>query len=318
MRVFALLLALFSLQAGAQTTAQQIVATSPQLVSFAGSDANLQSLVNGLALGQAITLVTTGSDGLLQIATFTPPSALGNGVSSALEQARTALIARGISQPTAQQVAVALMGGTILTTGGQLQIPGVLTGTSNTTGVAVRNEFAGSFTGGATPFGSVANFQALSNGLRQGTPITLSGNVNGVPQTVTFTAPGGAVTAADANQLLILANQSLLSLGIVNPTPAQIQTALLGGTLPVPGGSIALQGVLQNRTVNTSTSNLFGTSNSPTVPAPVIGSPNISSGAGTTSIPAPIVGSTPSIGGIDGARRANTAEGANRGVIIGR
>ena len=318
MRVLALFLALSSFQAAAQTTAQQIQATSPQFVAFAGSDANLQSLVNGLALGQAITLVTPGTDGLLQIATFTPPSALGTGVSSALEQARTALIARGISQPTAQQVAVSLMGGTILTTGGQIQVPGVLTGTSNTTGVSVRNEFAGSFTGGATPFGSVANFQALSNGLRQGTPITLTGNVNGVPQTVTFTAPGGAVAAADANQLLTLANQSLLNLGILNPTPAQIQAAFLGGTLPVAGGSVALQGVLQNRTVAMSTSNLFGTSNSPSVPAPVIGSPSISSGAGTTTTPAPVVGTTPSIVGIDGVRRGNTAEGAGRGAVTGR
>src|SRR5882672_5291479 len=128
MRVFVFLIAFLSFQAGAQTTAQEIQATSPQLVVFAGSDANLQSLANGLSLGQTVTLVTPGADGLLQIVTFTPPSALGTGVASALEQARTSLIARGIAQPTAQQIAVALMGGTIATSAGQaVAMTGVLT-----------------------------------------------------------------------------------------------------------------------------------------------------------------------------------------------
>jgi hypothetical protein len=317
MRVLAFLLAFLCVQAGAQTPAQQIQATSPQLVVFAGSDANLQSLASGLSLGQTVTLVTPGADGLLQIVTFTPPSALGSGVASALEQARTNLIARGIAQPTAQQIAVSLMGGTIATSAGQVTaITGVLTGSTNTNAVAVRNEFAANFANGLTPFGgSATNFQALSTGLRQGTPITLTGVVNGVTQTVVFTPPGGAMSAADANQLLQLANQSLLSLGIINPTPQQIQIALLGGTVPVAGGSVLLQGVLTNRAVNTSTSSVIGTSNSPIVSSPTVGSPAISSGAGATSTP--IVGTTPTVA--DGVRRSNTAEGgANRAPVTGR
>jgi hypothetical protein len=123
------------------------------------------------------------------------------------------------------------------------------------------------------------------------------------------------MSAADANQLLQLANQSLLSLGIINPTPQQIQIALLGGTVPVPGGSVLLQGVLTNRAVNTSTSSVIGTSNSPFVSSPTVGSPAISSGAGATSTP--IVGTTPSVA--DGVRRSNTAEGgATRAPVTGR
>jgi hypothetical protein len=318
MRALALLLTVFSFHAAAQTPAQQIIATSPQLVVFAGSDANLQSLANGLGLGQPVTLVTQSPDGLLQIATFTPPAALNaSETARALEQARTTLIARGISQPSAQQIGAALMGGTILTSTGQVAVPGVLTGAIPANAVQVRNEFAGGGGAGVVPLGgSVANFQAINTGLRQGTPITLTGLVNGVQQTVSFTPNTGPLSAADANQALQIAAQTLASVGITNPTPDQIRAALVGGAIQVSGGNITLQGALQGRTTNTSNSSVFGTSNSPTVASPIISSPpNISSGAGATA--APIVGGTPAVQGIDGVRRPNTSEGANRTVRPG-
>ena len=326
MRALAVLLTVVSFQAAAQTPAQQIIATSPQLVVFAGSDGNLQSLANGLTLGQPVTLITQSADGVLQIATFTPPNALAAGdTARALEQARTALIARGISQPSAQQIGAALMGGTILTSSGQVAVPGVLTGAIPANAVQVRNEFAGGLAGGAAPLGgTVANFQALSTGLRRGTAITLTGTVNGVPQTVTFTPPVGPLNDADANQALQMAAQTLASVGITSPTPDQIRAALVGGAIQVAGGNITLQGALQGRTTNTSNSSgfntsnssVFGTSNSPTVASPIISNPpNISSGAGATA--APIVGGTPAIQGVDGVRRPNTAEGANRAARPG-
>jgi hypothetical protein len=270
---------------------------------FAGSEANLQSLVNGLSQGQTVTLVSVTADGLVQIVTFTPPTALGTGVSGALEQARTNLIARGISQPSAQQIAIALMGGTIVTGAGQVQIAGVLTGTVTPNGVQVRNELAGGLVTGATPFGgSAANFQALSNGLRQGSAITLTATVNGVLQTVTFTPPGGPMSQADANLLLVLASQLLAAQGIVNPTPAQIQAALVGGTISVPGGNVALQGVVQGRVRNTSDSRTIGTSNSPIVPgatsaSPITGSPTVNGPLiSSPPVSSPIV-SSPSVSG---------------------
>ena len=313
MRSLAVVLSAFlSFHAAAQTPAQLIQATSPQLVVFAGSDANLQALANGLALGQPVTLVTQSADGLLQIATFTPPGTLSAAdASRALEQARTNLISRGIAQPSAQQIGAALMGGTILTSSGQVSVPGVLTNSIPANAVQVRNEFAGGL-GGAVPLGgSVTNFQAINTGLRQGTPITLTGAVNGVQQTVTFTPNTGPLSAADANQALQLAAQTLASVGITSPTPDQIRAALVGGAIQVAGGNLTLQGALQGRTTNTSNSSVFGTSNSPTVASPIISSPpSISSGAGATA--APIVGGTPAIQGTDGVRRPSTAEGANR------
>jgi hypothetical protein len=324
MRILALVLAFTSLPLGAQTTTfQQLQGTSPQFSTFAGSDANLQSLVNGLGAGQAVTLVTQNADGSLQIVTFTPPSGLGSGVSRALEQARTNLIARGIAQPTGQQIAVALMGGTLATSAGAVPIPGVLTNTIPANAVQVRNESPSAFTTGSVPFGA-QNFQALSTGLQQGTPIRLTSTVNGVQQTVAITPPSGPMSATDANQLLQVANQTLLSLGIINPTPSQIQIALLGGTLPVQGGSVALQGVLQNRTLTTatSTSTLFGTSNSPVVgtsatPAvgtsnsPFVGangSPILGSGGSTPATTSPAVG-TPIFGAGAGASAGTGATG---------
>jgi hypothetical protein len=313
-----LLSAFLSFHAAAQTPVQQIVATSPQLVVFAGSDANLQALANGLTLGQPVTLVTQTSNGLLQIVTFTPPNALSaTDTARALEQARTALIVRGISQPSAQQIGAALMGGTLVTSSGQVALPGVLTGSIPTNALQVRNEFAG---GGAVPLGgSATNFQALTTGLRQGTPITLTGLVNGVQQSVTFTPNSGPLSAEQANLALQMASQTLASVGITNPTPDQIRAALVGGAVQVTGGSLILQGALQNRTtatsasgligtsrgvVGTSNSPLFGTSDSPTFAGPTVAAPIISSpppgvsGAGSTS-GAPIVGSTgaPIVGG---------------------
>jgi hypothetical protein len=326
MRVLALLLAVLSFNAAAQTPVQQIQGASPQLVAFAGSAANLQALANGMTLGQPVTLVTQSSDGLLQIVTFTPPNTLSAAdTARALEQARTALIARGIAQPSAQQIGAALMGGSILTSSGQMAVPGVLTGSIPANALQVRNEFAGS---GALPLGgSATNLQALNTGLRQGTPITLTGQVNGVQQSVTFTPNSGPLTAEQVNQALQFASQTLGSVGITNPTPDQIRAALLGGAVQVTGGSVILQGALQNVTTatsasglfgtsrgvfGTSNSTLFGTSDSPSFAGPRVAAPIISSpppgvsGAGGTLAPfvgsntgAPIVGGnpTPILGG---------------------
>src|SRR3954465_8568880 len=108
MRMLALVLASLSLPVGAQTTAfQQLQGTSPQFSTFAGSAANLQSLVSGLSAGQAVTLVSQNADGSLEVVPSLSSAGLGSGVARALEQARSNLIARGIAQMTGQQLAVA-------------------------------------------------------------------------------------------------------------------------------------------------------------------------------------------------------------------
>ena len=287
MRFLVAFLAFLSFHAAAQPVAgaQQIQGTSPQLVTFAGSDANLQALVAGLSTAQPVTLVTVGAGGVLQIVTFTPPNALSTAdTSRALEQARTSLISRGISQPSAQQIAVALMGGGLVTSAGPLQVPGVLTGSIPTNAVQVRNELPAAGAGGASASvfgGSAANLQSLQNGLQRGTAITLTGTApNGAPQTITFTAPGGPMTAFEANSALQLASQSLALQGIISPTPDQIRAALVGGTVTASGGNVvALQGVLQGRTRNLSDSGVgtsnsgVGASNSTAITSPFVNTP---------------------------------------------
>ena len=120
---------IFALQAGAiaqtspATGPQQVLALAPQLVAFAGSDANFQALVNGLLQGTPVTLTTVTADGFLQTVTFTPASAMSVAdVARLLEAARQLLIARGIANPTAQQISVILAGGALPTPTGTMQV----------------------------------------------------------------------------------------------------------------------------------------------------------------------------------------------------
>src|SRR5260221_14409853 len=84
---------------------------APQLLTFAGPQANLDSLVNALSPGAQATLPTTLSDGSTQVVNFTPPSGglTTTQIAQTLEQARQQLIGRGIAAPNAQQIGVTLV-----------------------------------------------------------------------------------------------------------------------------------------------------------------------------------------------------------------
>jgi hypothetical protein len=100
---------------------------APQLVPFAGSEANFQSLANGLAGGTPVQLVTVLPNGFVQSVSFTPTATLTpTQIAQALETARQQLIGLGIGAPTAEQLAFALMGGVVPTGLGGTQVPGVL------------------------------------------------------------------------------------------------------------------------------------------------------------------------------------------------
>lgn len=266
-RLLVVALFLLSPLASAQTvspSAQQVQLLAPQLLAFAGSSGNFDSLVNGLTQGVPVTLTTVGADGLVQIVTFQPGTPL-SAVDAAriLETARQNLIVQGIAAPNAQQLATALVGGTLPTLSGTSSITGVLTGAPNT--VQVRNEITQ-----ATSIGpaltslnlSAENLQALRTGLAQGTPVTLTGAAGSLPG-VTFQPPRRPLNALEVNQALQLASVLLAQQGILNPTPDQIRVALLGGTLAgLNGASTPVQGVLQGSAFNTSTSPPLGTSDS--------------------------------------------------------
>ena len=323
-RIFLSALAAFSIAASAQTTtttitpaAQQVQLLAPQLVGFSGSTGNFDSLVNGLTSGAPVTLTTLNADGLMQIVTFQPNTTLSPlDAARQLETARQNLIVRGIATPSAQQLAAALVGGPLPTPAGATTITGVLSGSSP---IQVRNELAlapGLGVGGVpTALNlSAANLQALRSSLAQGGPVNLTSTTpSGASQNVTFTAPGGPMNAFEVNQTLQLASALLAQQGILNPTADQIRTALVGGTLSgLNGTNVPVRGVLQGRVrntsespiVNTSASPFFGTSDTPPSQLPVpTGAPTLGVGPALT---------TPTA--VDGVRRANTAEGANRTI----
>jgi hypothetical protein len=279
-------------QSATNPAIQQVQLLAPQLLGFAGSAANFESLVNGLTQGTPVTLTTVGADGSVQIVTFAPSTTLtSSDAARILETARQALISRGIATPSAQQLAVSLLGGALPTALGTTPVTGVLTGNAGATPVQVRNEVAvpsGSAAGGTAAGLTAANLQALQAGLATNTPVTIAG----ADGNVTFAAPGRAMSAFEINQALQLATVLLAQQGIVNPTAEQLRAALLGGNVATAAGTVPIQGVLQGQVRNTSDSPVFGTSNSqvlgtsntpPAVSAPTSGALVVPGSAGATT-----------------------------------
>lgn len=92
--------------------------------TFAGSSENLQSLATGLRHGTDITLGGSGGETL----SFTPPTRpMGYGnVTHALDLASRQLAAAGITDPTAEEIRAAMLGGTVSTPDGEVTLQGVL------------------------------------------------------------------------------------------------------------------------------------------------------------------------------------------------
>jgi len=287
---------------------QQVQFVAPQLIPFAGSTGNFESLVTGLTTGTAVTLATVGADGSVQIVTFTPVNAVLPGdAARVLEAARQNLISRGVASPTGTQIAASLMGGTITTVSGTSTLIGVLTGTSSSpTPVLVRTDAGALQNGAANSNISPAQLAAVRNALATGTGITLT--TAGTRQNVVFSPTGARLSDFEVNQTLQLASTLLAQQGVLNPTADQLRVALFGGTLlGANGAAFAVQGVLQGQLRNTSSStagitsaspltnasnsSVAGTSNSSiagTSNSPVAASPGASSAGGTTTA-APLV-----------------------------
>src|SRR5512134_19117 len=107
-------------------TVQQL---APQLVPFAGSQANFQNLVTGLAQGTQVQLFSVLPDGSTQVVSFTPAPVPVAQIPSLLESTRQQLIGLGIATPSAQQLALALTDGAVPPTlaGGNRPSPAVQT-----------------------------------------------------------------------------------------------------------------------------------------------------------------------------------------------
>ncbi len=92
--------------------------------------------------------------------------------------------------------------------------------------------------------GSKQNATSLVSGLRDGKEVKLT-----TGRTVeTFTPPTGKMGYGNIDNALALAQESLADQGITQPTAAQLEAALMGGTIKTSSGeTIKLDGILQMR-----------------------------------------------------------------------
>jgi hypothetical protein len=98
--------------------------------------------------------------------------------------------------------------------------------------------------------GSPENSASLVNGLRTGSPITLTDPVvvgGPPPVSTTFTPPTKPMGYGNVRIALSLAQAQLANQGITNPTATELQGALMGTTVVGPGGTTTTDGVLQMR-----------------------------------------------------------------------
>jgi hypothetical protein len=173
--------------------------------AWAQADINLQSLFAGLTQGTEVTLVTPLANGMAEVTSFSPPGRFSAAeAAGALELARQQLAALGVAQPSGQQLAIALVGGTVDIPAGRTQLGGVLP--PGTQRPSIRSQLVAA---GALPQGQLPG-------------------------------AGAALTHAEVAQALQLATQQLALHGIVNPTAEQIRIAMFGGTLTPPSGPMVL------------------------------------------------------------------------------
>lgn len=117
---------------------------------------------------------------------------------------------------------------------------------ASTQGGAVSGRISSDFSAFA---GSTENSDALVAGLRNGSAITLtSTDSQGAATSTTFTPPTGKMGYGNVYTSLSLAKQQLAAAGITDPTPAEIEAALMGGTVTASNGqTTTLTGVLELR-----------------------------------------------------------------------
>lgn len=115
-------------------------------------------------------------------------------------------------------------------------------------GTQVTDSIADRFTAFA---GSEDNSKSLVTGLRSGSAVTLTSTVNGQVTTTTFTPTTGQQGYGGAFISLALAQANLAAQGVTQPSAAQIQAALNGGSITVGTGTdaktVQLSGVLALR-----------------------------------------------------------------------
>jgi hypothetical protein len=180
-------------------------------------------------------------------------------------------------------------------------------------GIALADDEAGKtqFSGFADFVGSESNLDSLVSGMRHDTPITLTSAAGtpGGPSSVTFDPPTKPMGFGNVRLALTLARAELQAQGISEPTPQQIDAALMGGTVTTADGkTVALKGVLQLRSQGMGWGQIRRTLNLP----PTTFSMSSRGGTGiTTALGPPRAGGADSRGrGIERGERGVSAKSA--------
>lgn len=201
---------------------------------------------------------------------------------------RPTLIAAACSAALAAGAALAQTSGTITTAAG--------TSSGATAAYLMRSEARfGSFAG------SSDNLESLATGLRTGSEVTLTGS----GESATFTPPTKPMGYGNVTRSLDLAQRQLAAAGISDPTPTEIQAALMGGTVSGPSGDVTFEGVLQLRSEGMGWGQIahtigvhpgMGKSATQAVPASSTASPGLSRAGGRSGIVTAVGGSPVSHG----------------------
>ena len=181
---------------------------APQLIAFAGGDVNFTNLVNGLALGVPVTLTSTVAPGVTQIVTFTPSGTMTPvQIAQVLETTRQSLIARGIATPSAQQLATALVGGTLPTALGNTPVNGLVSsstaiGTSTqqlSPAAAVQATVAPNAAAGSTTGRAQMSDSPFPRGISDTPPLPVPGVTTGPGTTAGATGTASPSLSAPTN-----------------------------------------------------------------------------------------------------------------------
>ena len=224
--------------ASAQTAVPPAVTVqraAPQLVAFAGSQANFQNLVTGLAQGTQVQLFTVLPDGSTQIVTFTPagPVPLAQ-IPQLLEAARQQLIGLGIGNPTAEQLATTLMGGIVPTALGGTQVSGTLA-SQNPPSPAVQAQ-ANAAVGASAPSTQAVSVQTVAGATSASPPVITSDSP--IPPGATSRSPIPSTPTATG----LPGPEALATPPAPGERPSAIQRAPVQSTAPAPAVSTAQPG----------------------------------------------------------------------------
>ena len=211
---------------------------APQLVAFAGSEANFQSLVNGLAAGTQVQLFTVLPTGFTQSVSFTPTGALPPAqIAQILEAARQQLIGLGIGNPTAEQIGFTLMGGVVPTALGGTQVGGILNPPNTTNPPSRAAHIQAQAAAGATaPTATATTTPGVTNSV----------NVQTTPSTATTPTTTAVVPRNTSDSVIApgATSRSPIALPSASPTVNTSATPFATTPAPAPGlGSTTPSGI---------------------------------------------------------------------------